>query len=180
MPNLTIFAFLGLLVRGVRTHYLKNWKSLFLAENQKWGVFRTWHCALISAQTLIFQIFAIQTLKSGGRFEPTTSKTENPCFWPKIKSKGCFGLGIAHWFQPKPYFFRFLPFRPWNQGEVRTHHPRDEIPCCRLKIKSKGCFRLGIAHWFQLAYYFLRFLQLSPLNQGGGSNPPPPEMKFRV
>ena len=130
MPNLTIFSFLGLLVRG--------------GSN------------------------------------PLPPKIENPCFWPKIKSKGCFGLGIAHWFQPKSYFFRFLPFRPLNQGGFEPTTPRDEIPCFWPKIKSKGCFGLGIAHWFQPKPYFFRFFPFRLWNQGGGLIQPTPEMKIRV
>ena len=118
--------------------------------------------------------------------------TPKKCFfWPpenyvgrnyqstEMKSKGCLGLCIAHWFQPKPYFFRFLPFRLLNQGEFEPFTPWHEILCFWPKIKNKGWLGLDIAHWFQLAYWFFRFPPLSLSNQGD-LNPPPLVWKYVI
>ena len=95
MPNLTIFALLGLLVRGGLNPLPPKLKILVFGLRSKVRGVLNFALRTDFSPSLNFSNFYRSDLEIRG-VEPTTPRDENPCFWPKIKSRECFRLGIAH------------------------------------------------------------------------------------
>ena len=96
-------------------------------------MFWTWHRALISAQTLFFQIFIIQTLKSGGRgSNPPPPKMKIRVFGLKSKVRGVSDLALRTDFSPSLIFSDFC----YSHLEIRGRGLNP--PTLKMKIRVFG------------------------------------------
>ena len=122
MPNLTIFAFLGLLVRGVRTHYLQKLKILVFGRKSK--VRGVSDLALHDdfSPNLSFPKFYRSDLKIRGDSNPPPPEIKIHAFGKKSKVRGVSDLASRTDFSPCLSFSDFCHSDLEIRGEVRTHH----------------------------------------------------------